>query len=78
MIVKVLMVSSNTNSFGLFGHIMMSEQGHMWQAAANSLNKKKKGDLVDTEQFAKLGFEIPRQYDPPLPPEKAKEIWESH
>lgn len=31
---KVASISSNPNSFGLFGHIMVAEDGEAWQVGA--------------------------------------------
>jgi len=62
---KVVAVSTNTNSFGLRGMVLMAKDGEAWQVGANDINIKKKGDIVTLEMdsvdviFANLGFEIP-------------------
>ena len=77
---KVASVSENTNSFGLYGMILISDCGQAWQAGANSTNVKKKGDVFRVRtidgrpDFARLGFEIPERLDDP-PPEVMNEIW---
>jgi hypothetical protein len=78
---KVLAVSSNTNSFGLYGIVMVARDGTAYEVGANYLNKKNVGDeivvsLSDTGRggFAELGFEIPRQL-PKAPGKIVKAIW---
>ncbi len=79
---KVASVSENTNSFGLWGMILMAEDGETWEVAANSLNKKTKGDLINvplTDEgrayFATLGFEIPTPRGI-APPAVVKEVFD--
>lgn len=77
---RVASVSSNTNSFGLHGHILIAQDGEAWQAAANNINMKVKGDVLvlDTTKtgcFATHGFEIPERL-PDAPEGVVAEIWQ--
>ena len=72
---KVASVSSNTNSFGLYGMILIAQNGEAWEVGANYLNVKKKGDIVHGDNWASYGFEIPRQLKPDAPKEVVKEVW---
>lgn len=63
---KVVSVSENTNSFGLYGMLLMSEDGNLWQVGANSHNLLIKGKIITVPigsdrkpDFAPFGFEIP-------------------
>lgn len=60
---KVAAVSSNTNSFGLYQHVLVHESGEAWTACASQLNRKAKGSTIQlaTNNFAKHGFEIPNR-----------------
>lgn len=71
---KVVIISQNTNSFGLYGCIIMDRNGQAWKVAANSLNLPAKNSIIhirevfDEEtgeslglQFAEKGFEIPHR-----------------
>jgi len=61
---KVVTVSENTNSFGLYGMVLMAKDGEAWQVGANSINVKKKGDVITLENsWAEHGFEIPEKLD---------------
>ena len=78
---KVVMVSSNQNSFGLTGMILLARDGEAYEVAASSLYVKPKGHvlkvpIVGTNQlnFARLGFELPRKLDVP-PAGVVKAIW---
>jgi len=75
---KVAAVSTNTNSFGLYGHIFIARSGKAFEAAANHINRKNKGEVVrldaDNPNFAELGFEIPREL-PTAPEEVVNEVW---
>jgi|TARA_Y100000034_G_scaffold135146_1_gene205884 hypothetical protein len=72
---KVAAVSDNTNSFGLYGMVLVAKDGESWKAGANSINVPKKGDVVTLdESWAKLGFEIPEQMNY-APPHVIKLIW---
>ena len=79
-------LSSNTNSFGLRGVVMVAKDGEAWEAAANYINVPKKDDiikLVFTEtsegvlskypQFPS-GFEIPAR-KPDAPAEMLKQFF---
>lgn len=71
---KVFGVSSNTNSFGLTGVIIVAKDGETWEGGVSQLHVPKKGDtikLVYTEvaqgQLAKYpqfpsGWEIPERH----------------
>ena len=82
---KVVTVSTNTNSFGLYGHILMAEDGESWEAGANELNKRNQGDIVtifyegpegnQSPNFARANFEIPEQ-KPTAPKNVISEVWE--
>ncbi len=73
---KVASVSSNANSFGLIGMILISRNGEAWEVAANSLNVKKKGDIIElsADNFAAKGFEIPRELAD-APEAVVKKVW---
>lgn len=71
---KVAAVSSNTNSFGLRNQIFIADNGKAYQAAANYINVKKTGDLLqvpgNTDEdvfthFIHLGFELPDLFRTP-------------
>lgn len=59
----VAAVSSNTNSFGLYQHVLVHESGEAWVGHASQLNRKPKGSTIqlDTANFAEHGFEIPNR-----------------
>lgn len=77
---KVASVSSNTNSFGLTGMILVARDGEAWQVGASSLYVKVKGSIIKvptvgtSRTFASLGFEIPEQL-PDAPPGVVAEVW---
>ena len=73
---KVATVSKNTNSFGLHGMILMALDGEAWEVAANSINKKPAGTIlnINPNSFASLGFEIPHQL-PNAPDSVVNEVW---
>src|ERR1035437_3586251 len=50
---KVVSVSSNRNSFGLSGMILMGRDGTAWQVGANTLNLCRKGDIVNVPIFGR-------------------------
>jgi hypothetical protein len=77
---KVVTVSSNRNSFGLYGVILMDQGGEAYEAAHGQLELPKKGDVVKIPSekgqlsWAAAGYEIPRQL--PAPPEEViNEVW---
>jgi len=83
----VASVSSNCNSFGLRGMILMARDGETWQVGANSLNVKEKGDALavpmtpakmftydgDLANWSGFGFEIPRRL-PDAPSNVVEEV----
>jgi hypothetical protein len=77
----VVAVSGNTNSFGLYGMVLMTRSGEAWEVGASKHVLKKKGDLVRVPctkrgepEWALKGFEIPRRL--PKPPAKViAEVW---
>jgi hypothetical protein len=78
---RVASVSSNLNSFGLTGMILMARDGEAYEIGASSLYVKKKGDVVRVpvvgkfgRNFASLGFEIPRKL-PDAPAGVVEEVW---
>lgn len=64
---KVVSVSSNTNSFGLHGVIMVARDGESYQGAkGQNMSPIKRGDIItvplnsnEEPEFYKVGFEIP-------------------
>lgn len=75
---KVAAVSSNMNSFGLTGMILVARDGEAWQVGANSINVKRQGSVLKVKgrNFAALGFEIPERL-PPAPRKAVAEVWGS-
>lgn len=78
---KVASVSENTNSFGLYGMILMALDGETWEVGVNYLNKKTKGEMVFVPMgatglltFATLGFEIPHSLGK-APPNVVAEVF---
>jgi hypothetical protein len=78
---KVASVSSNTNSFGLSGMILIARDGEAWQVGASHHYPKTRGDLVRVpvlgrrgRNFAPLGFEIPERL-PLAPAGVVREVW---
>jgi len=73
---KVVAVSSNTNSFGLYGVIMIAQDGEAWKAAHGQLGLPKQGDtlLIDPTAWGASGFEIPEKLPQP-PAEVVSEAW---
>jgi hypothetical protein len=83
---KVVSVSSNTNSFGLYGVILVAKDGEAIEIAVGSLYKPNKGDILikrimsDEDgnilnyDFEGISFEIPRTL-PIAPKEVVNEIW---
>jgi hypothetical protein len=71
---KVALISGNTNSFGLYGVIIIDRNGQAWEVATNSLNLPAKESIITIKEtfnqetgeslglnFAEKGFEIPRR-----------------
>lgn len=79
---KVAAVSSNMNSFGLKGMILVARDGEAYQVGANSMNLKRQGSVLrvpgraTARNFAALGFEIPERL-PPAPRKVVAEVWGS-
>lgn len=80
---KVASISSNRNSFGLQGVILVAKDGEAFEVGASYLHAVNKGDvvlvpLIDEHDlnFAYLGFEIPT-YLPQAPPDVVAEVWRS-
>jgi hypothetical protein len=77
---KVASVSSNTNSFGLTGMILIARDGEAWQVGANSISVRAKGTIIKVPKlgtartFAALSFELPERL-PDAPPGVVAEIW---
>lgn len=73
---KVVAVSTNTNSFGLYGVILMSQDGEAWRAAHGQLELPQQGDTIkiDLGAWGASGFEIPEKLPPP-PPEVLAQVW---
>jgi len=84
---KVISRSSNTNAFGLRGHVLLSRAGDACEMGLNSLNELEHGHVVQLRHgvslspqqltsmlAAKLHAEIPR-YIGKAPPEVIKEAW---
>lgn len=77
----VVTVSTNRNSFGLQGFIIMAKDGTAYEAAANNLNVPKQGQHLDLAtdvkgevDFARYGWEIPRRL-PDAPPKVVKSVF---
>jgi len=79
---KVAAVSSNTNSFGLYGMLLLAKDREVWQVGANNLHVKKVGDIVEVRvdevnsepDFTSLSYEIPQRM-PDCTQKLADEIW---
>lgn len=78
---KVVSVSSNTNSFGLYGMILMNKKGEAYQVGANSMYVPKKGNILNVPinnegkpKWASMGYEIPESKGI-APQEVIKEVW---
>ena len=69
----VLSVSSGCNSFGLHGMQLAAPDGSLYEAAANAVNLKKRGEMINVYaragkegeppqyDFTPFGFELPRR-----------------
>ncbi len=73
---KVVAVSTNQNSFGLHGVIMIAEDGEAWKAAHGSLELPKQGDMlkIDLGAWGASGFEIPEKLPAP-PADVIAQVW---
>lgn len=81
---KVVSVSSNTNSFGLRGVVLMSRQGDAWEIGASSHGSRavpSQGSIVSVPvdhsglpDFSAKGWEIPRRLGKP-PAKVVRAVW---
>lgn len=78
---KVVTVSQNTNSFGLYGTILIARDGSAFEIAVSSLEKQPKGKVLNCDiingalrNIAGVSYEIPRKL-PTAPLEVVTEIW---
>ena len=79
---KVASVSTNANSFGLLGHILVAKNGTAFECGKTRQFAHTKGDIVKVEchypggffNWAGAGFEIPHAL-PNAPRKVVKEVW---
>lgn len=79
---KVVMVSKNTNSFGLYGVVLLAKSGTAFEVGMNSLSVPKRDeiltcDLSDNNKLTGIrgrSYEIPQKL-PSAPPHAIKEVW---
>ena len=86
---KVVSVSSNTNSFGLYGVIMIARDGEAYEIAVGSLYKPNRGDIIIKDSilnpeykqisysFRGISYELPRNL-PEAPKEVIREVWKKN
>jgi hypothetical protein len=80
---KVVTISKNTNSFGLYGVIIMAKDGQAYQIAVSHLYKPEKGDVLSayvSENTGKLLRIISINHElqeelPTAPMDVVKEVW---
>ena len=79
---RVVAVSSNRNSFGLKGVVLVARDGQAFEVGSNDLHLPKEGDVLEVTtkpgiglDWGTLGFEIPRELDPPPPSEVVRQVW---
>jgi len=79
---KVAAVSTNRNSFGLRGVVLVAEDGQAYEVGANDLHLPQQGEVLEVPtkpglglDWGKLGFEIPRKLDPRATPEVVRQVW---
>ena len=79
---KVVAVSSNHNSFGLTGVVLVARDGQSYEVASNDLHLPQQGDVLGVPtkpgvgfDWGRFGFEIPRELHPPAPPEVVRQVW---
>lgn len=77
---RVAAVSTNRNSFGLVGVVLIARDGTAFQVGASYLTTPRRGETLTVPydgpalNFAALGFEIPERL--PSPPAKViTEAW---
>lgn len=81
MKLKVVAISSNTNSFGLYRINLISDTGEGYAALANSLNKPGPGAEIDVgdapvlDMLIGCNWECPKRLKPDPPPALVKEVW---
>lgn len=81
---KVVSVSKNANNFGLYGHVLVAQDGEAWEVgrskgAWNSPWDQGSTVAVLTDEkgrpnWSRMSVEIPRQL-PTAPPDVVSEIW---
>ena len=77
---KVVTRSTNHNSFGLYGVVLVAADGTAFEVGANSVNLPAKDAVLEVVKqdgrylWEKFGFEIPRQLAP-MPPEAVLQLW---
>jgi hypothetical protein len=77
---KVVAVSENTNSFGLFGVVLVAKDGKAFQAGHSGFLVPSQGSdvLVEVREdglnWARAGFEIPEELKS-APTEVVNEVW---
>ena len=78
---RVFLVSSNANSFGLRGMLLVAADGEAWEVGANHLYVKERGSTVHVpcpcgygRSFSELGYEIPTQL-PVAPKAIVDKVW---
>ena len=77
---KVAAVSSNANSFGLKGVVVIAKNGEAFEVGANTLSMPKEGQVLGVPveggslNWARLGFEIPRELER-APRKVVKQVW---
>jgi hypothetical protein len=81
---KVVATSSNMNSFGLYGVVIMARTGEAFEIACNSLNKPDKGEMLQVtltdsgnlNNIKGINYEIPKKLDK-APKDVVKEVFAS-
>lgn len=87
-LIKVVSISSNANSFGLKGHVLVAKDGEAWEVGRSAYTTEpyKVGDIITVEYpdtmkpearsplWYRGGFEIPRKLDT-CPPKLLKQFW---
>lgn len=77
---KAVLISRNTNAFGLYGVILVAKDGESWEVGSNSLSLPFQGQVLTCKmstgqpRMFELGFEIPRRL-PDLPEAALAEVW---
>ena len=78
---RVAAVSTNTNSFGLWGVVVVSRSGEAWQLGGNDLHKPEVGSELAPEIksgvpcWGRLGYEIPERLHPNAPEDVISLVW---